>query len=171
MENDPIHDPERLKEIIRLDVLSEDIQGLLDDLTQKAAERFDLPISLVSIVLDDAQTFVSSHGLDSSWLGESRGTPMEWSFCRFTVKDGKPFLVENASLHERTKTIPLVYQDGVMCYAGIPLKTSSGKVLGSLCVIGDKARSFEEKELADLSNYAAEVVRRLEERAAAKVAE
>ncbi len=171
MVKDPIHDSDRLEAIIKLDILSDEIQGLLDDLTQKAAERFNLPISLISIVLDDAQVFVSSHGLENSWMSESKGTPMEWSFCRFTVLDDNPFLVENAKLHERTKDIPLVYQDGVVCYAGIPLRTSGGKVLGSLCVIGDKERSFEESEMADLKRYAAEAVARLEKRAEERILE
>lgn len=163
---DPVRDPERLKEIARLDLFSDEVSDLLEDMTERAAERFDLPIGLVSLVLDEAQYFAAQHGLDGSWLEEADGSPIEWSFCKYTVEDRAPFVVEDATRNERTKDNPLVSQDNVTCYAGIPMVTSNDFVIGSFCVIGPNKREFTDEELADLREMAEEVVRRIEARVA-----
>ncbi|HEY5220155.1 MAG TPA: GAF domain-containing protein, partial [Gemmatimonadaceae bacterium] len=59
---------------------------------------------------------------------------------------------------------PLVTQDGVRCYAGVPLISSRGYVLGNLCVVGVESHSFDEQEIGVLRDLAAEAVRRIEAR-------
>ena len=165
--DDPVRDPNRLAEVVRLDLFSDDVRDMIADMTTRAAERFDLPISQVSVVLDEAQFNAAQHGLDGLWIAEAEGHPVEWSFCRHTVRDHAPFIVEDTTQHERTKDNPLVKQGYVRCYAGIPLITSRDYVLGSLCVVGPEPRSFGDDELNDLRAMADEVMRRIEDRAAA----
>ena len=50
------------------------------------------------------------------------------------------------------------------CYAGIPLVTSTGHTLGTLCVIGNEPRSFTEAELDLLRGLAKKAIARIEER-------
>lgn len=169
----PDHDPaavtaalrqrERLQEIADLELLSPEVAALLQDVARDAATHFGLPIGLVSVVLDEAQHFAASHGL-GGWLAEVNGTPVEWSFCRYAVSSGTPFVVEDAEAHPLVQESPLVQIDGVRCYAGIPLVTSKGHVVGSFCVIGTTDRSFDDAELATLKQYAAEAIRRIEAR-------
>lgn len=167
---DALRDPARLQEIVDLDLFSEDVQTILGDMTDRAAARFDLPISLVSVVLDEAQFFAAKHGIDEGWIADAGGTPVEWAFCKYTVEDRAAFVVEDAAQHERTRENPLVTQEGIRCYAGIPMTTSKGHVLGSFCVIGPEERSFSDEDLADLRALAAEVVQRIERRAGREVA-
>lgn len=159
-----LYDRERLQEILDLDLASGDVRTILDDLTRAAAQRFHLPVGLVSIVLGEAQHFASQYGLEGTWLGETQGTPIEWSFCRYSVERRQPFVVENAAEDPRFSDNPLVCFEGLRCYAGMPLITSRGLVLGALCVIGFQSREINEAELADLRALADEAVRRLEER-------
>lgn len=160
---DVLRDCERLAEIAELDLTSPAVDALLQDVAARAAECFGLPIALVSIALDDAQYFAAMHGLDG-WLAETRGTPMEWSFCRYAVERGEPFVVEDAVEHPLVAENPLVRIDGVRCYAGIPLVSSRGHALGSFCVIGAEARRFSDAELATLRRFAEEAVQRIEAR-------
>lgn len=150
-------DPERLGELASLPLAEAEIQSALDAITARAAEAFQLPISLVSIVLDSAQFFAGATGL-GGWLAETRGTPVEWAFCRHVVEGSDPFLVEDAATDERVCENPLVTQEGIRCYLGVPLKTAQGNRLGSLCVIGTEARSFNEEEIARLRGFAQEAV-------------
>ena len=165
--NDPVRDPDRLAEIARLDLFSDEVSAILDDMTERASDRFDLPVSLVSVVLDEAQFFAAQHGIDETWMADADGTPIEWSFCKYTVEDNDAFVVEDAEQNERTKDNPLVEHDDVKCYAGIPMVSSRGFVLGSFCVLGPDQRAFQADELADLREMANEVVRRIEARAEA----
>lgn len=161
---DPIHDAARLQEIAELGLLSDDVDPILSEVAARAAESLALPVSLVSVVLDEALHVAASHGIDGLWLGETRGHPVEWSFCATSVRTRDAFVVENAPQHPEHATNPLVTQDGVRCYAGVPLISSRGFVLGNLCVVGLEERTFTSSEMAILRGLAAEAVARIEAR-------
>lgn len=162
--SDPIHDAARLQEIADLGLLSPDVDPILADVAARAASTLALPVSLVSVVLDEALHVAASHGLDGLWLGETRGHPVEWSFCATSVRTRDAFVVESASTHPEHRTNPLVTQDGVRCYAGVPLISSRGFVLGNLCVVGLEERTFSAEEMDTLRGLAVEAVRRIEDR-------
>lgn len=161
--NATLQNQARLQEIADLGLLSGDVDAVLQELCTSAATEFGLPIGLVSIVLDEAQHFAASHGL-GGWLDAAKGTPIEWSFCRYAVASREPFVVENARAHALVQHNPLVQLDGVRCYAGIPLISSRGFALGSFCVIGTEERSFDEPALERLRAFATQVVARIEAR-------
>lgn len=154
----------RLQEIADLQLVSPEVDSVLEDLTREAADALGLPIALVSVVLDSVQYFPASHGLDG-WIAESRGTPKEWSFCQHAVASKETFVVEDAASDERVKDSPLVTQDGIACYLGVPLLTSSGNALGTLCVIGAEPRDFSPEDHSKVEALAARAVARIEERA------
>jgi GAF domain-containing protein len=161
---DPLRDEARLQEIADLDLLSPDVDPVLQDVAAEAASRLGLPVSLVSVVLDQALHVAGFHGPDGLWLAETRGHPVEWSFCATSVRTRAEFVVEDAETHPEHRSNPLVTQDGVRCYAGVPLVSSRGHVLGNLCVVGLERRTFGEEELGVLRGLAAEAVRRIERR-------
>ncbi|MFC0250697.1 GAF domain-containing protein [Massilia consociata] len=162
-ELDPVLDVARLQEIADLDLFAPEVSGILSELAKEASQKLDLPLGMVNIVLDEAQYIAAHHGV-GGWIAEAQGTPVEWAFCRFAVRDRTDFVVEDAHVHERVKDNPLVTEDGLRCYAGIPLITSRGHALGSFCVAGTEARSFSEEEMQVLRTLAAEAVRRIEAR-------
>jgi hypothetical protein len=123
-------DRARLEEIAELDLLGPGVDEILQATAEEAAERLRLPMSLVSVVTDQAQFFAAHHGL-TGWLREARGTPAEWSFCANAVRSGEPFVVEDARTHPLVRENPLVTEDGIRCYAGIPLVTTRGHALGT----------------------------------------
>ena len=160
---DVVRDPERLAEIAALGLTSAQVDEVLQQTAEEAAKALDLPTALVTIVLDEAQFFAAHHGLDG-WMAETRGTPVEWSFCAHAVQSGEPFVVENAETHPLVKDLPVVEIDNVRCYAGIPLITSTGHRLGTLCVIGHEPRTFSEQEMDVLRGLAEKAVARIEAR-------
>ena len=163
-QHDPLFDAARLQEIVDLDLLSPDVDPILQDIAAEAASSLGLPVSLVSVVLDEALHVAGFHGPPGLWLEETRGHPVEWSFCATSVRTRDAFVVENAEEHEYHRTNPLVTQDGVRCYAGVPLISSRGHVLGNLCVVGLTTRVFTPDEMAALRALATEAVRRIEAR-------
>ena len=164
VEPDPLKDLDRLREIAELNLDSAEGDEMLESITREAAEYLDLPIGVVSIVLDEAQYFKAMFGVDG-WVGASRGTPVEWSFCRNVVINKSEFVVENALEHETMKDSPLVHNEGIRCYAGIPMVTSRGNVVGSFCVKGREERHFSESDLEALRGYASRAMEHIESRA------
>ena len=160
--NDPVVDPKRIEEIARLRLHEDQADEILNEYVKQAAEEFNLPIGVVSIVLDDVQSFIASHGLED-WIDEVKGTPVEWAFCANSVRSGEEFIVED-SHKSIMKDSPLVKMEGIRCYAGVPLITKNDFVVGNFCVQGPDTRSFSEEEISKLKTYAASVMERLEER-------
>ena len=158
---DPVTDLDRIAEIADLDLFSEQAKATFDEFSRRAAERFDLPIGLVTIVLNDAQYFAGSYGVEG-WMAEAEGTPVEWSFCATSVRTREAYVVPDARIDENQRDNPLVTIDGIGSYAGTPLITSRGHVLGNYCIIGGSARDFTPAEVAELQSMADEVVAELE---------
>ncbi|GAB7191412.1 hypothetical protein NUM3379_21190 [Kineococcus sp. NUM-3379] len=158
---DPVRDLDRIAEISELDLFSDTAKEELDDFARRAAERFGLPVGLVTVVLYDAQFLAGSHGVDG-WLAEVGGTPVEWSFCATSVRTREPYVVPDTTADPAQSGNPLVTVDGFRSYAGAPLVTSRGHVLGNYCVLGTEAREFSAAELAELRAMADEVVARIE---------
>ena len=94
-----------------------------DRITSLAADLFDAPIALVSLVDSERQWFKSHHGL------EATSTPRSWAFCSHAI-EGKPrstLVVEDATLDQRFAANPLVVGDpGIRFYAGAVLTSPEG---------------------------------------------
>lgn len=160
---DIVADPARLHEIAALGLATPEVDAILKEIAEEAAAQLGLPISLVSVVLDEAQFFAASHGL-GGWLAQTRGTPVEWSFCANAVRSGEAFVVEDALTHPIVRDNPLVTEEGIRCYAGIPLVSSRGFALGTLCVLGTEQRSFSSEDMEKLRELAERAVERIESR-------
>lgn len=156
-------DVERLQEIVELGLLSPEADAILQEIAAEAATRLHMPISTVTVVLDEAQFFAARHGVDG-WMAQSLGTPVEWSFCAHSVASREPFVVSDATTHPLVSHMPIVEHDGVVCYAGFPLISSRGHALGTLCVIGHEPHTFSDEELGVLRSLADRAVERIEER-------
>ncbi|MFM8681030.1 MAG: GAF domain-containing protein [Alphaproteobacteria bacterium] len=113
-----------------------------DDITALVAAKLGVPTCLVSLVDRDRQWFKSRHGLDAS------ETPRDVSFCAHVVADGNPLVVEDATTDARFADNPLVTgPPDVRAYAGMPLATEAGLVLGTLCAIDSGPRAFAQDDL------------------------
>jgi len=133
------------------DLLAEADDNELQQIVDKAAQELQTPVALVSLVLDHIQFFKAQYGLPED-LAASRSTHRDVSFCQFVVRDGKPFEVSDAPNDSR---IPqhLVKEYNIQSYLGIPINVRN-TVVGSLCVIDTKKRSFTQDEHDALSRLA-----------------
>ncbi|MDQ2757295.1 MAG: GAF domain-containing protein [Actinomycetota bacterium] len=161
-EQDAVTDVDRLVAIGRYDFDSPPLKAALVRFAKEAADLMGLPIGLVSIVLGDTQFFAGSYGIDGTWMADTGGTPVEWSFCANVVRTGDPYLVEDAETDPFQFDNPLVLLDGIRSYVGVPLVTSSGHVLGTCCTIGNTMREFADTEITALQAISRRIVDELD---------
>lgn len=159
----PELDPARLQEIADLDLVREEADSVLQQLVVDVAQAMNLPIAMVTVILDEAQFNAATHNV-TGWVAEAQGMPIEWSFCANSVRTREAFVFENGATDPRVKDNPLVTVEGVRCYAGVPLISSRGYVLGNLCVVGAEERSFSEKDIATLRSFTERAVAHIETR-------
>lgn len=154
----PQNESERLKELDSYNIIGELESDDYDFLTQMAAQICDTQISLISLVTDEKQWFLSHHGL------KERETPKELAFCAHAINDpANLFIVEDATKDERFYDNPLVTDyPRVIFYAGMPLVTEKGYPLGTLCVIDNKPKKLSNLQTDSLKLLANQVIKLLE---------
>lgn len=120
-----------------------------DRITRLVRLIFDVPIAAVTLIDGHRQWFKSRRGIDVS------ETDLAQSLCSLVVMQGEPLIVENALEDPRVQANPCVTDGLKLCfYAGIPLCTPEGLVVGTLCAADVKPRSFSRHDaevLSDLS--------------------
>jgi PAS domain S-box-containing protein len=150
---------QRLDELLSLNILDTEKEVAFDRITKIVSKAFDMPICLISLVDKDRQWFKSCVGLD---VGISE-TSREVAFCHYVVVNEQPLIVEDATKDHRFAENPLVTGDfGIRFYAGAPLRTKKGNILGSLCLIDTKPRKFDINQMMLLDEYVAFVMSELE---------
>jgi diguanylate cyclase (GGDEF)-like protein/PAS domain S-box-containing protein len=135
--------------------------GALNDLTHLAARLCSAPIALLSVMAEDGVHYKARTGLDS--LDFAR----EDVFCSLTMLEPEMLIINDASRDERVAASPLVEAGpAVRFYAGAPLVTPEGHVLGALSVMGPEPRNLSREEARALSALSLAVMDRLNYRRA-----
>lgn len=156
-----LQNEERLFFLEQLALLDSDAEEAFDRLTRLASTIVETPVSLISILDKDRQFFKSSVGLDEPW-STNRETPLSYSFCQHVVANGQPLIIEDARQHPLVKDNLAISELNVIAYLGMPLISSEGHRLGSLCVIDDKPRQWLEKDINILQDLAISVLTEIE---------
>jgi two-component sensor histidine kinase len=161
----PHDEAERMAAVRRYEILDTPPDGSFDRVTALAARRFGAPISIISIVDHDRIWFKSHYGVDVQQISREPG------LCASAILSDEAHVLVDASTDVRSLTNPLVAGDfGLRFYAGVPLKTSDGFNLGTLCVIDKAPRPVDQAQIDDLKDLASLVVDQLELRLAARQA-
>src|SRR6202165_6303165 len=125
----PPNEDQRMQAVRRYDILDTPPDGAFDRITTIAARRFDVPISIISIVDHDRIWFKSHHGLDVKEIGRAPG------LCASAILSQLPHVLPNAAIDPRSLPHPLVAGDfGLRFYVGVQLRTQDGFNLWTLCV-------------------------------------
>lgn len=147
----PQNESSRLNSLRCLGILDTPPEERYDRITRLAKTIFNTPIVLVSIVDENRQWFKSCQGLSAS------ETPRDISFCGHAILKKEIFIVEDASSDPRFADNPLVSEEPrIRFYAGAPLASPDGKLMGTLCIIDRKPRKLSARkkiilrDLADL---------------------
>jgi GAF domain-containing protein/histidine kinase len=159
----PSDEPSRMAAVRRYEILDTPPDGAFDHITAIAARNFNVPISIISIVDEDRIWFKSRHGLEVEQIGRDPG------LCASAVLSAEPWIISDAKKDIRSLANPLVAGDfGLRFYVGVPLRTSDGYNLGTLCVIDKEPRTINERQIEDLKDLAAVVMDQMELRLSAR---
>jgi len=160
-----VRDPARLAALRSLRLLDSGAEEAYDRLTRLAMNLLNAPVAQVSLVDEDRQFFKSGLGMNEPWAS-ARETPLSHSICQHAVDAREPLVIEDARTHPLVRDSLAIRDLNVVAYAGIPLITSMGHALGTLCVIDHKPRAWTGEQIETLKTLAAAVLAQIELRAA-----
>ena len=161
----PFDENERIALLHALDLLDTPAEPSFDRITRLVARTLRVPIALVSLVDSDRQWFKSRVGLNVL------ETPRDYAFCAHTILQKGPMVVGDATTDDRFTDNPLVTGDpSIRFYAGVPIVSTGGLALGSLCAIDSQPRVLMQDELDTLTDLANLVSKEIQQREAVLLA-
>jgi PAS domain-containing protein len=121
-----------------------------DRIVRLAASVFNVPIAFFTIVGRDSQWLKSRHGID---VQES---PRDMAFCPYVVDSDSPLVIKDAREDPRFASNLLVTGGPrIRFYAGHPVKSPDGAVIGTLCVADRRSwASFSDQQTSTLRDLA-----------------
>lgn len=142
-----VADPDRLAELRATALLDSAPEEVFDRITRLAERLLHVPVAMVSLVDRDRQFFKSHVGLEGEWA-TNRESALNSSFCQYVVARRDRLVITDAENDPLVHDNLAVSEQGAKAYAGSPLTTSRGHVLGSLCIIDNRPRTWTDEELA-----------------------
>lgn len=145
----PANEAERLAALLDLGLHDTTGSPEFDAIANLAADVFDCPMALITLLGAEEQWFKAKHGLDADV------SPRELAFCNHTILSREPLIVSDARTDARFWDNPLVLSDpNVVFYAGAPIALDDAHNLGTLCVVDTKPREMSERDVQRLRNLA-----------------
>jgi len=146
--------PQRLAAVRATGLLDTGPESPFDDLARLAAAVTGCGRALITLVDERRSFWKSCIGVNAADVAR-RQHPVRESLCYFLVGlGGAPFVIEDAAADPRTSSHPSVRPMKIGAWAGYPLLTPAGQVLGSMCVIDENPHPWQPEELAALAAMA-----------------
>jgi diguanylate cyclase (GGDEF)-like protein len=142
---------QRLSALRSLEVLDTPPDPDLDRLTRLVAHVFNVPTCLVSMVDSEQLWFKARCGFADPRF------PRETSICHHVVMKQQTLVISDLSRDPLFSKYAWVQQqtNGFRFYAGAPLRTREGHVVGTLCLLDTRPRTeFTEADRTRLSTFA-----------------
>lgn len=149
----------RLQALLDCKLLDTPDERRFDTITALLKEMFQVPMALVSLIDGERLFFKSVAGTDCR-----QGNRLH-SFCDASLRAPNPTMMIVPDTLEDARFVGSQFVKGephVRFYAGAPLVSSDGHVMGSLGVMDIKPRAFPAGALNIICNFAELVVREME---------
>jgi anti-anti-sigma factor len=150
---DSVRDPERVAAVRATQLLDTAPEEPFDRLAAHAAALLGAPLAFVTLVDDRRAFWKSAVGLDAA-RAAWREQPVGESFCRYVVEDDGPLLVQDARDDARTRETGAIAALGIVAWAGHPIRSADGRVVGVLCVGDPRPREWTHEHAAVLAALA-----------------
>ena len=145
----PENEAERLNALRNLQILDTQAEERFDRLARMAKRMFQVPIALVSLVDENRQWFKSSFGVEFDEV------PRDYSICGHAIQSSDILVIPDTKKDERFADNPMVTgEPHVRFYAGKPIKTQDGFIVGTLCIIDKVPRIFHPEDVDMLEDMA-----------------
>jgi len=132
----------------------------LNDIIRIACAVADTPIAMVNILNRPDMVTLRSCGLPDSVPPRM---PCEGAICHHVLSHGDVLVIENMSTDARTCEHPTVGAPfSLRFYAGAPLVSANGYIMGTLCVMGTKPKSLDPRAVDALRRLGDQVIRLLQ---------
>ena len=122
----------------------------LTEITRRAQEHFGVALAAVNLIDGDRAWFVANTG------GAPMSMPSELAYCSTTVAGDAPLVVPNSHRDPRFQDNPFLDVVQLPFYAGVPLHSTDGQAIGTLCLLDSSPHDGAFAPIHELRQYADE---------------
>ncbi|MEC4813681.1 MAG: PAS domain S-box protein [Scytonema sp. PMC 1069.18] len=151
------NDTARLEALHHYQILDTSPEQAFDDLAFLAAQNCGTPIALINFIDSKRQWFKAKVGLDIQEM------PIDIGFCFLCLEQRDILIIPDTLAEEQfANSYVVTSAPYVRFYAGVPLITSEGYAIGTLCVIDLVPRQLKSEQVESLKAISRLVMRQLE---------
>ncbi|MDJ0466443.1 SpoIIE family protein phosphatase [Streptomyces sp. H27-C3] len=151
---DAVFDPARLAAVAASGLLDSSPEGTFDDLAQLALVITGAQKAFFTVADGRRSFWKSSIGMDPA---AGRENDIRDSPCHILIGTGAPLIAEDAATDPRISHLADVDALGIGAWAGYPVVSPDGYVLGGFCVVDKDARPFTPEQTQALRTLARSV--------------
>ena len=142
MDNDRSCDPKRLNALNQFQIMESESEKEFDNIVALASEYTECPIAYISFVDDKRSWFKAKIGIDVDEV------KVEYSFCAQYDGLESNLVINNIDANPNFAHFPLLKQyPNLKFYAGVPIITIDGYMLGFLSIMDTKSRELTDVQL------------------------
>jgi GAF domain-containing protein len=142
---------DRLLAVSRTHLLDTEPEEAFDRLTSLAARLLATPFAFVTLVDDRRSYWKSTFGLGPA---SKRQNAVHESFCQYVIGEDDCVLIDDTRRDERSHANPSIDTMGVLAWAGQPIRSAAGEVLGTFCVVDRVPRTWSDDDALVLRTLA-----------------
>ena len=137
---------------------------MMEILLTSARDLLDMDVAFVSEFSEDRLVFRALVGeAESFGWEEGQSIPLEGSFCKRLIDEGRLGPVPDAREDARTRDLEVTREAGIGSYVGVPLVLSDGRLYGMLCCVSRAPNPYlAEYDLEGLKKLARQTVEEIE---------
>ncbi len=149
---------ERLKQLYKFEILDTPAEKDFDDVVRLATQICNMPFSFINLIDANRQWNKAAYGsIPNSEMSRNN------AICNYTIEQDNIFEVKDCNQDERFSHMPYVLGHPNICYyAGIPLTTSTGYKIGTLCICDTVPRNLTTDQQLALEVLSRHVISMLE---------
>ena len=151
-----------MEAVLRFVGLDLELDKELQEITDLACAITKSHTAIISFLDTDTQYFKVKKDANDI-VGEIKTFPRKDSFCSYTIKQDDVFIITDTLADERFANNESV-TDGphLRFYAGVPLSTSEGEKVGTLCILGTNPGNLDEHQVNMLKIIARQAMKTIE---------
>ncbi len=157
-----LQDPERLAALHASGLLDAPPAESIDRFTRLARRLLGTPFAQLSLVDDHRQVALSASM--PAGVTMPREVPHASSICHHVVATGDALVAGDLREHPQLGDSDPV-QNGVVAYAGVPVRLRGGAIIGAFCVVDGEPRVWSDDDVEVLRDLAAAVMAEIDLRA------
>lgn len=150
-------DPSRLQTLASYQLWDTPEEDSFNELARLASYICQTPIALISLMDANRQWHKAKVGMETS------STELEHTFCQYTAIQSDLMEVPDSLLDPRFRDNPsVVGEPNIRFYAGMPLVSPEGHMIGTMCVIDKMPKNLSEEQKEALRTIAKQVMVQME---------